>query len=126
MERLRDWVLKVEVSEFEDMNDFVVPKQETNDFVVPKEETNDFVVPKQEVIIEREEITVSMSAADEQMFTSQFEEIPWGEFHDQGDAKWMIIRRSLWSHNNTPCGRPAYQPPGVWPPAGRNGWFRYY
>jgi hypothetical protein len=39
-----------------------------------------------------------------------------GEFHDQGDAEWIVIRRSLCGHNDTPCGRPAYQPPGVWPP----------
>jgi DNA polymerase III delta prime subunit len=25
-----------------------------------------------------------------------------GEFHDQGDAKWIVIRRSLWGHNDTP------------------------
>jgi hypothetical protein len=30
-----------------------------------------------------------------------------GEFHDQGDAKWKVIRRSLWGHNDTPCGQPA-------------------
>jgi hypothetical protein len=29
-----------------------------------------------------------------------------GKFHDQGDAKWIVIRRLLWGHNNTPCGRP--------------------
>ena len=39
-----------------------------------------------------------------------------GEFHDQGDAKWIVIRRSLWGHNDTPCGRPA---PGR--PIGRPG-----
>jgi hypothetical protein len=27
-----------------------------------------------------------------------------GEFHDQGDAKWIVIRTSLWGHNDTPCG----------------------
>jgi hypothetical protein len=32
-----------------------------------------------------------------------------GKFHDQGDAEWIVIRRSLWGHNDTPCGR--------------NGWF---
>jgi hypothetical protein len=25
-----------------------------------------------------------------------------GEFHDQGDAKWILMRRSLWGHNDTP------------------------
>jgi hypothetical protein len=37
-----------------------------------------------------------------------------GEFYDQVDAKWIVIRRSLWGRNDTPCG----WPPGVWPPAG--------
>jgi hypothetical protein len=23
-----------------------------------------------------------------------------GEFHDQGDAEWIVIRRSLWGHND--------------------------
>jgi hypothetical protein len=27
-----------------------------------------------------------------------------GKFHDQGDAKWMVIRGQLRGHNNTPCG----------------------
>jgi hypothetical protein len=39
-----------------------------------------------------------------------------GEFHDQGVAKWIVIRRLLWGHNDTPCGRPA---PGR--PIGRTG-----
>jgi hypothetical protein len=30
-----------------------------------------------------------------------------GEFHDQGDAKWIVIRMSLWGRNDTPCVRPA-------------------
>jgi hypothetical protein len=30
-----------------------------------------------------------------------------GEFHDQGGAEWMVIWRSLWGHNDTPCRRPA-------------------
>jgi hypothetical protein len=25
-----------------------------------------------------------------------------GEFHDQGDAKWILNKRSLWGHNDTP------------------------
>jgi hypothetical protein len=33
-----------------------------------------------------------------------------GEFLDQGDAKWIVIRRSLRGHNDMPCGRP---PPGL-------------
>jgi hypothetical protein len=28
-----------------------------------------------------------------------------GEFHDQGVAKWTVIGRSLWGHNDTPCAR---------------------
>jgi hypothetical protein len=38
------------------------------------------------------------------------------KFRDQGDAKWILIRRSLWGHNDTPGGRPA---PGR--PIGRPG-----
>jgi hypothetical protein len=29
----------------------------------------------------------------------------WGEFHDQGDAKWIVISRQLKGHNDTPFGR---------------------
>jgi hypothetical protein len=29
-----------------------------------------------------------------------------GEFHDQGNAKWIVIRGQLRGHNDTPCGRP--------------------
>jgi hypothetical protein len=29
-----------------------------------------------------------------------------GEFRDQGDAEWIVIRRLLWGHNDTPCRRP--------------------
>jgi hypothetical protein len=28
-----------------------------------------------------------------------------GEFHDQGDAKWMVIRRLSWGHNDMTAGR---------------------
>ena len=28
-----------------------------------------------------------------------------GEFHDQGDAKWIAIRRLLWGHNDMPFGQ---------------------
>jgi hypothetical protein len=30
-----------------------------------------------------------------------------GEFHHQGDTKWIVIRRSLWGHNDMPCRWPA-------------------
>jgi hypothetical protein len=26
--------------------------------------------------------------------------------HDQADAEWIVIRRPLWDHNDTPFGRP--------------------
>jgi hypothetical protein len=56
--------------------------------------------------------------------------IPHGEFHDQGDAKWIVIRRSLWGHNDTPCGRPAPGRPisrsGSGHPQGIMGGFSYY
>jgi hypothetical protein len=29
-----------------------------------------------------------------------------GEFHDQGDAKWIVIRGQLRGPNDTPFGRP--------------------
>jgi hypothetical protein len=29
-----------------------------------------------------------------------------GEFHDQGDAKWKVIRQPLRGHNDTPFRRP--------------------
>jgi hypothetical protein len=29
-----------------------------------------------------------------------------GEFHDQGEAKWIVIRGQLRGHNDTPFGRP--------------------
>jgi hypothetical protein len=29
-----------------------------------------------------------------------------GEFNDQGDAEWIVIRRQLKGHNDTPCGQP--------------------
>jgi hypothetical protein len=53
-----------------------------------------------------------------------------GRFHDQGDAKWIVIRRSLWGPNNTPCGRPAPGRPirrlGSGRPQGIIGVFSYY
>jgi hypothetical protein len=29
-----------------------------------------------------------------------------GKFHDQGDAKWIVIREQLRGHNDTPFGQP--------------------
>jgi hypothetical protein len=29
-----------------------------------------------------------------------------GEFHNQGEAKWIVIRRPLSGHNDTPFGQP--------------------
>jgi hypothetical protein len=62
-----------------------------------------------------------------------------GAFHDQEDVESIVIRRSIWGDDDTPCGRlasgrpigrpgsgrpqPAYWPPGVWPPTGHNGCF---
>jgi hypothetical protein len=40
-----------------------------------------------------------------------------GEFHDQGDAKWIAIKRSLWSHNDTTRRRPAPGQPAPRRPA---------
>ena len=31
-----------------------------------------------------------------------------GEFHDQGDAKWIVIRGKLRGNNDTPFGRPTF------------------
>jgi hypothetical protein len=42
-----------------------------------------------------------------------------GEFHDQEDAKWIVIRRSLWGHNKMPCGWPAPSQPIGRPESGR-------
>jgi polyhydroxyalkanoate synthesis regulator phasin len=37
-----------------------------------------------------------------------------GEFHDQGDAKWIVIRRLLRGHNDMPIGRPGSgRPKGI-------------
>jgi hypothetical protein len=53
-----------------------------------------------------------------------------GKFHDQGDTKWIVIRRSLWGHNDTPCGWPApgrpIGRPGSGHPQGVMGGFSYY
>jgi hypothetical protein len=53
-----------------------------------------------------------------------------GEFHDQGDAKWIVIREQLRGHNNTPFGRPTSSRsigrPGVGRPSGKFGGLSYY
>jgi hypothetical protein len=53
-----------------------------------------------------------------------------GKFHDQGDAKWIVIRGQLRGHNDTPCGRPApgrpISRPGSGCPQGVIGVFSYY
>jgi len=47
-----------------------------------------------------------------------------GEFHDQGDAKWIVVRRQLRGHNNTPFGRPTTGRPIGCPGVGRIWSFR--
>jgi hypothetical protein len=42
-----------------------------------------------------------------------------GKFHDQGDAKWIVIRGQLWGHNDMPCGRPTPSRPIGCPGSGR-------
>jgi hypothetical protein len=53
-----------------------------------------------------------------------------GEFHDQGDAKWIVIRGQLRDHNDMPLGRPApgrpIGRPGSGRPQGEFGVFSYY
>jgi hypothetical protein len=53
-----------------------------------------------------------------------------GEFHDQGDAKWIVIRGQLRGHNDTPFGRPTpgrpIGRPGVGHPQGVFGGLSYY
>jgi hypothetical protein len=44
-----------------------------------------------------------------------------GEFHDQGDTKWIVIRRLLCDHNDTPISRP-----GSGRPQGVIGVFSHY
>jgi hypothetical protein len=43
-----------------------------------------------------------------------------GEFHDQADAKWIVIKGLLRGHEDTPCWRPTHSRPicclGVGPP----------
>jgi hypothetical protein len=57
--------------------------------------TNDSAIPKGEVIEEG------------------------GEFHDQGDTKYIVIKRLLWGHNDPPCRRPAPDRPIGCPVVGR-------
>jgi hypothetical protein len=60
--------------------------------------------------------------SDLENITAQFfVEFPEGLFHDQGDAKWIAIRRSSWGHNDMPCGRP-----GSGRPQGVFGGLSYY
>jgi hypothetical protein len=42
-----------------------------------------------------------------------------GKFHDQGYAKWIVIREQLRSHNDTPFGRPTPSRPIGRPVVGR-------
>jgi hypothetical protein len=55
---------------------------------------------------------------------------PVSEFHDHGDAKWIVIRGQLWDLNDTPFGRPTlFRPigrPGVGCSQGVFGVFSYY
>jgi hypothetical protein len=115
-------------------SDYVEPKSEeftvnktTADgrtFMQPKEEApksedgvrRDYAEPK------RKEITVSLTTADERTFMQPKEEASksedvvrndyaepksmTGEFHDQGDAKWIVIRGPSRGHNDTPFGWP--------------------
>ena len=53
-----------------------------------------------------------------------------GEFHDQGDAKWIVIRGQLSGHNDMPFGqrtpgRPIGRP-GAGRPQGVFGGLSYY
>jgi hypothetical protein len=34
-----------------------------------------------------------------------------GDFHDQADTKWIVIRETLSGHSDTPCGRPTPKRP---------------
>jgi hypothetical protein len=73
----------------------------------------------------RHEEEAAQSQADE----NESHVIVWearnGEFHDQADAKRIVVRRPLRGHNDTHCGWPlanpwlAYWPPGAWLPLER-------
>jgi hypothetical protein len=46
-----------------------------------------------------------------------------GEFHDEGEAKWIVIRGQLIGHINTPCGRPTLAGlSAAWGLAARSGY----
>jgi hypothetical protein len=51
--------------------------------------------------------------------------VPKGEFHDQGDAKWIVIRGQLRGHNDAPFGRPTSGRP-IGRSSGVFGGFSYY
>ena len=57
-------------------------------------------------------------------------ETPSGQFHNQGDAKWIVIRGQLWNHKDTPFGRPTPGRPIGCPGVGRSqgvfGGLSYY
>jgi hypothetical protein len=144
----KDCVKEEETNDSKDdaMNEFVEPKEGisvsltaddkqldnithgTDNFVMKEEATdtkdgvmidNDFVEPKWEVIDHKEEIAVNMTSADEEKFT--------GEFRDQGDANWILIRGQLRGHNDRPFRRPTPGRPigraGVGRPKGVFWWF---
>jgi hypothetical protein len=47
-----------------------------------------------------------------------------GEFHDQGDTKWIVMRGQLRGHNDMPFGPPTPdRPAGAWPLKGRTLYF---
>jgi hypothetical protein len=58
------------------------------------------------------EVTISSSIGTDFVMTG-------GEFHDQGDAKWIVIRGQLRGHNNTPFGWPTPSWPISHPRVGR-------
>jgi hypothetical protein len=49
-----------------------------------------------------------------------------GEFHDQADAEWIVIRGLLRGHNDTPCGRPTPGCPGIGCPYGVSSGFIWW
>jgi hypothetical protein len=53
-----------------------------------------------------------------------------GKFHDQGDAKWIVIKGQSRGHNNMPFGQPTpgwlIGRPGVGHPSGIFGVFNCY
>jgi hypothetical protein len=69
------------------------------------------------------EVSISSSIGADFVMTA-------GEFHDLGDAKWIVIRGKLRGHNNTPFGRPtpsrSIGHQGVGHPDGVFGSLSYY